>query len=346
MKLLLFNLSVNSKNAALSFTIGWIYELSKKFDYIEVLTIDKGEFSLPNNVIINSVNNLGTNKFSRTVCLYLKFFSSLKRVKPDYCFSHMNTLFVSMTGFFLKILGIKTSLWYAHPSVNIKLKIAGFFSDTIITSLKSSYPIKHLNCHVIGQAIDTNLFSNKPVNKSQDLPIIFVGRVSRSKRIDLLIENFKRLGNIQNQLHIYRPEITNDDKSYKLELLEIIEKLNLKGKVLFKGSVDRKSLPKIYSNSIMHINLTQKGFGDKVALESMSCSIPTIYANSDFNEFIPTEISKHLYFENDLSEKIKALLALGESKRNEIGIKLHEIIEKNHSLSTLGDRLFNAITSK
>jgi len=78
----------------------------------------------------------------------------------------------------------------------------------------------------------------------------------------------------------------------------------------------------------------------------MSCGIPTIYANSDFNDFIPTEISKHLYFENDLSEKIKALLALDESKRNEIGIKLHAIIEKNHSLSTLGDRLFNAITSK
>lgn len=346
MRLLLFNLSVNSNNPSLSFTIGWIYELSKKFDYIEVLTLEKGEFNLPDNVIINSVNNLGTNKFSRAFCLYIKFFSSVIRFKPNYCFSHMNTLFILMTGGFLKIFGIKTSLWYAHPSMNTKLKIASYFSDTIITSLKSSYPIKHSDCLVIGQAIDTNLFSNKPINKSQDLPIIFVGRVSRSKRIDLLIENFKRLGNIQNQLHIYGPEITNHDQRCKLELLELIEKLNLKGKVLFKGSVDRKSLPKIYSNSIMHINLTQKGFGDKVALESMSCGIPTIYANSDFNEFIPTEISKHLYFENDLSEKIKALLALDESKRNEIGIKLHGIIKNNHSLSTLGDRLFNAITSK
>lgn len=345
MRLLLFNLSVNTKNPALSFKIGWIKELSKKFSKIEVITLDKGEFILPTNVSVYNIDDFGSNKLSRTICLYAKFFFLIIRLRPNYCFSHMNPLFIAMSGAFLKIFGINTSLWYAHPSINTKLKIAGFFSDTIITSLKSSYPIKHSNCQVIGQAIDTKLFSNKPVNKSQVLPIIFVGRVSRSKRIDLLIENFKRLGNIQNQLHIYGPEITNDDQSYKLELLEIIEKLNLKGKVLFKGSVDRKSLPKIYSNSIMHINLTQKGFGDKVALESMSCSIPTIYANSDFNEFIPTEISKHLYFENDLSEKIKALLALDESKRNEIGIKLHGIIEKNHSLSSLGDRLFNAITS-
>jgi glycosyltransferase involved in cell wall biosynthesis len=346
MKLLLYNLSVNKKNPALSFTNDWIVELSKKFNQIYVLTLDIGEYELPKNVNVYSINTFSHNKAIQTLNFYIILFRLLLSKKPDYCFSHMNTLFVSMTGFFLKILGIKISLWYAHPSINLKLKIASFFSDTIITSLKSSYPLNHSNCMVIGQAIDSNLFNIKPVKKSQDLPIIFVGRVSRSKRIDLLIENFKQLGSIPNQLHIYGPEITNDDQRYKLELLEIIEKLNLKGKVLFKGSVDRKSLPKIYSNSIMHINLTQRGFGDKVALESMSCGTPTLYANSDFNEFIPTEISKQLYFENDLLGKIKALLTLDESKRNEIGIKLHGIIEKNHSLSTLGDRLFNAITSK
>lgn len=345
MKLLLYNLSVNKKNPALSFTTDWIEELSKKFNEIDILTLDIGEYDLPKNVNVFSINNFGRFKALKIFNFYFIFFRLLISKKPNYCFSHMNTLFIVMSGFFLKILGIKTSLWYAHPSKNTKLNIANLFSDTIITSLKSSYPIFHLNCKVIGQAIDTNLFKNKPIKKSQDLPIIFVGRVSRSKRIDLLIENFKQLGSIPNQLHIYGPEITNDDKKYKSELIEILDKLHLKGKVLFKGSVDRKNLPQIYSNSVMHINLTPKGFGDKVALESMSCGIPTLYANSDFNEFIPQEISKYLFFENDLAQKIDEILKLNDNKRLEIGLKLSEIIKEKHSLKTLGDRLFSAITS-
>ena len=134
-------------------------------------------------------------------------------------------------------------------------------------------------------------------------------------------------------------------KKYKLELIDLLDKYHLKGKVFFKGSVDRKNLPKIYSNSVMHINLTKKGFGDKVALESMSCAIPTLYANSDFNEFIPEEISKHLFFENNLAQKIERILKFSENKKLEIGLKLTEIIKEQHSLKTLGDRLYSAITS-
>jgi glycosyltransferase involved in cell wall biosynthesis len=92
----------------------------------------------------------------------------------------------------------------------------------------------------------------------------------------------------------------------------------------------------------VHVNLTPTGFGDKVALEAMSCGRPCLVANVGFRETLG-EYAEPLLFRygdpEDLAQRLARIWALSEGNRTSIGAYLREQIIRMHSLFGLGDRL-------
>ncbi|MDA7569928.1 glycosyltransferase family 4 protein [Flavobacteriaceae bacterium] len=338
MNLIYFNLSTDIKDPSLSFTTNWLNKISKNYDNVFLITL-KGDLQHLNpNIKAYKLYNQNSNKLIALFRLYNYLFRILSKHKIERCFSHMNPLFLSLTLGSLKILGIKTILWYTHPSVTLKLKLATYFSDRIITASKKSFPINTKKLTPVGHAIETSLFKKIDTNKKY---VSCVGRISKSKNIDVLIKAFSLL-KIDRELLIVGSSLTSDDILYKKNLIDLVSNLKIKNKVKFIDSVKRDRLINIYNESIVHVNLTSEGFLDKVALEAMSCGTISLSSNDGYGN-VYGDFSDKLLFkyrnETDLSKKLEKILTMDKNERIMIESKLLKNVKKLHSIETIGKRI-------
>lgn len=338
MNLLYFNLSTNIKDPSLSFTTNWLNNISKNYDNIFLITLKGDFYQLNPKIKAYKLYDSSSNKLKALIKFYNCLFRILSKHKIERCFSHMNPLFLSLTFGFLKILGIKTILWYTHPAITFKLRVATFFSDIVITASKKSFPLKTKKLIPIGHAIETNLFTKLKTNKKY---ISCVGRISKSKNIDVLIKAFSLL-NIDKQLLIVGSPLTRNDILYRNGLVDLIADLKMKNKVKFIDSVKRDNLVKFYNESIVHVNLTSEGFLDKVTLEAMSCGTISLSSNSGYNN-VYGKFSDKLLFnyrdEYDLSKRLNEILILDDNERNLIENVLQKNVNLHHSINTIGSRI-------
>src|SRR5438093_13705982 len=99
----------------------------------------------------------------------------------DGCFSHMMQIFSAMAGPILRAKKIPLITWYAHPSLTFPLKVGHWFSNQMVASLPNAYPYRKDKLTVIGQGIDTGLYSPGPGPDRDEKLILCVGRISPVK---------------------------------------------------------------------------------------------------------------------------------------------------------------------
>jgi len=338
MNLLYFNLSLDSKDSSLSFTINWLNQISTYYEKVYVITLRGTPIKLNKNIFIFRLYGDGTNFKLFALIKYYYFLFSILNKKIDRCFCHMNPLFLALTIGILRIKKIKTILWYTHPSVTFKLKLASYFSNKIITASKNSFPIKTYKVLPIGHAVETRLFENFGSDKKF---ISCIGRISKSKNIDVLIRAYYKL-NTNIKLLIIGDPLTDNDNLYMKVLTNLVSDLKIKNKVIFKNAVSRNDLVKFYNESIVHVNLTSEGFLDKVALEAMSCGTISLSSNEGYGN-VYSNFSDKLLFkyrdEIDLSKKLEKILTMDENERIMIESKLLKNVKKLHSIETIGKRI-------
>lgn len=346
MKILIFNLSTDTNDSALSFTVNWVNSISTSYKQVYLITLKGNLKGLNPNVV---AYRLYTNKNKNKIIVLLKFYFFLVLVlskKIDRCFCHMNPLFLSLTLGVLKLYNVKSILWYTHPSITLKLKFATFLSDKVLTASKKSFPLTTTKLIPIGHAIETSLFESLDLKKKY---ISCVGRISRVKNIDVLIRSYAKLKSKGKKLLIIGDTITREDKKFKNELVHLINDLNLQNYIFLRQSVSRKNLVRIYNESFVHVNLTSEGFLDKVAIEAMACGTISLSSNSGYKN-IYGEFDKKLLFkyrdENDLLNKLNFILNLDNQNRNRIEKTLRKNVVNYHSIDTIGSRIekiFNSI---
>jgi len=212
----------------------------------------------------------------------------------------------------------------------------------MVASLDLAYPYKKNKLRVIGQGIDTTLFQ-KTTDKKEKI-ILFTGRISRVKKLEVLINAFKINEPV---IHDFKLLIVGDPNGregikYKNELTDLVNQQGLASKVIFKTAVNRQQLPDIYSSAFMNINQTQTGSGDKVIWEGMACETITLVANQGLIETLGQYKDLCLYEYNNeiqLAEKMKEILLLPEDERLEIGRFLRNQVIELHSLEKLPGKL-------
>ena len=135
-KVLVLNISTDSKNTSLGFAISWLNAFAKKFDEVHVISLSKGrDDELEKNVVVSSVDNeLG--KISKIINLYKLINKLTKSNKYEFCLSHMSSLMVIISSPILKIRKINNKetqvISGPYTTINslkndyIKLKSFGF----------------------------------------------------------------------------------------------------------------------------------------------------------------------------------------------------------------------------
>ncbi len=353
MRILLFNLVTDADDPVLGFTTRWICALADRVESVDVVTMRMGRVEVPGNVRVYSVGKeKGYSEPRRVVEFYRLLNHILKQARIDACFSHMIPIFTVLAAPVLKAKGIPITTWYAHPSLTWILRIAHRLSDRMVASVPTAYPYKHDKLTAIGQGIDINLFSPNAAHRPEEPPVFLcAGRLAPAKDHPTLLSAAAMLR--RDPSHPFRVVIiggagSSRDESYVQALHRQVNQLELQDTVSFEPAVPMKNLPFWYRTSTAHVNLTPKGFGDKVALEAMACGRPCLVANEGFKETLGKYADNCFYTYRDseqLAKRMNWVLSLSQVERLEIGAYLRGRVESMHGLNQLAQNLVNIFAS-
>ena len=126
---------------------------------------------------------------------------------------------------------------------------------------------------VIANPVD-NRFFKEYYNGKKEEKIVFVGRLTKQKNYPLLIEGFYDFYKKHNnyKLFIY------GEGEEKNNLIQLVNKLNLNDKVIFKGNVDN-IIDEIYNAKIFVMTSDYEGLSNAL-MEAMTLGVPCISTNS------------------------------------------------------------------
>ena len=344
-RLLILNLSIDSKNTSLAFTQDWVNSLSNKYDFIDVLTLRLGkEFTINENVTIHFVNKHNEKKSKIFQLFKLVKLSKSIVSQNDYshCFAHMAPMQHLIIKPFLFRKKIKSTLWFTHSGPRFGLKwiillLSSFLANNLVTASKNSFPFKIKKRQYIGHGINTKSFFNKRVNFRLK-KIIVLSRISKSKNIDETLSSLLLADNFNNLIiDVVGGPLNEKDKVY---LNYLNNKYSKYPNISFLGRKLHSELPELLKKYDININNAKEGFFDKSVLETVSAGLINLYRSSDFDFLYSIKFVKYLKFNNqNLHQKINNLQKL-DSEEVLLEINSSQNFANDHSLENITNKLY------
>ncbi len=211
--------------------------------------------------------------------------------------------------------------FYHNYWLNYYLKKA----DKIIADSKNDFEqFKKISDNVIliQNAVDTKKFEFK--GKKNFNKCVFIGRISKNKRIDLLIDRFSETQGKTLEI------IGEDFDKLRKELEKKIKEKKLEKRIFFRGKISEKELIKKVKQSGFHLSASEyEGFGMAVIESIASGTIPVLNNIKAFRELIKNKKNGYLI---DYTKK-GSLKKIFETKESELNKVSSECIKeaKNYS---------------
>jgi len=150
--------------------------------------------------------------------------------------------------------------------------------DEIVQSLRG--PASRV--HVVNYGVDHATYYPRPELERKSRRILYIGEVSRSKGVDVLIRAFQRVKSSVPDAELIIGGKTNKDQP-ALEALS--RELGVKD-ITFKGFIPEDELATYYATTTLMVFPSRYGFGLSV-LEAMACGTPVVAAAAlDAPEFV------------------------------------------------------------
>ena len=339
MKLLIITQKVDINDDNIGSFHEWLKKLAEKAD-IFVIANYIGQYDLPKNV---KVFSLGKERGAGRLVKNLKYQWFLLKLLPksDGVFFHMCPEYVLGAHLWPKIFRKKTLLWYAHKSVNWKLRFAEKLVDKIFTPSRESFRLPSKKLEITGHGIDINKFQISKLPASETglksdgkFKIITVGRIAEVKNLHSLIETAGILKNknFNFEIKVAGASILESDKIYFEKLKNLIQEKELENIVEFVGPIPNKYIAEFYQSGDLFINLSDTGSLDKAVLEAMACGLKILTSNEAFKYILPEEN----FTKNEPKEVAGKIENLSKSEKN---YSLVEYVDKNHGLDNLAEKI-------
>lgn len=338
MKLLIFTQKIDQDDSVLGFVLRWIEEFSIHIEQITVICLYKGKYTLPSNVKVLSLGKEeGVSRFTYLVRFYRYVWN--ERDNYEYVWVHMNQIYVVLGGLLWRLMGKKIGLWYAHKTVSLSLKIAEKLTHHIFTPGITSFRLPSKKIHVMGQGIDTVVFSPKSNTlNSNSFTIVTVGRISVVKNYETILSAVEDLVHkgVPVRLLLIGGVGKPEDKPYYDYVCKLASSSILSKVVTLVGPLSNPDIVEYLRSADVFVNSSLNGSLDKTGLEAMATGAPVLTCNEAYQDmlepyglmFKPKDIG-------DLSGKLQKLYKLEISERKKIGDSLRSIVEKHHSLPRL-----------
>lgn len=344
MHLVFITQKIDETDDILGFTAHWVRSLSKHVDQLTCIALSTGDFpNPPDNVSVRSLH-----KESRPGRPQLAF--ALERELARVCSSrpvdailaHMAPVYAVLSYPISKWYGVPIYLWYTHRAVDAWLRMGTAVSRLVFTAAPESFRLKTPKRRVIGHGIPLEHFRRSDSSHDE---ILAVCRISRVKKLDVLIRAVSLLSNDPPRLRIVGDEAVGPDHAYRAELEALVDELGIAEHVVFEGSVPYAIIPSYYTRSLLTVDPCGEGF-DKAVLESMASGRVTLTGNAAFAPLFGDDARALVYPASDahvLAEKIQTVIELSDDERAELAERLRRTVAEAHGLDRLAERLVTTI---
>ena len=344
MKLLVITQKVDINDDNLGFFHRWLEKLAGRVDKLFIVCLSLGEHQLPQNTTVYSLGKeRGYSKIRQLFRLENFLFKNLPEV--DGIFVHMSPIYAIASCPLAKIFRKKMILWFLHRNVSWKLKLAEKCVAKILTASEETCRLKNRKkIELVGHGIDTELFRpGDNVRAESGFNVLFVGRISPIKNLDVLIKGINILVNQKNikdvRVKIIGSPLEDREKEYFEKLKRLLIENKLTDYVEFLGGKPHRETVEFYQKSDLLLNLSPTGGIDKAVLEAMACGIPVLVSNQAFRKFFPANWQDLLMFkEKDAEDLAEKIINLRGSKED---INLREVVTKYHNLDNLIEKIIS-----
>lgn len=339
--LLVLNYAMDENSQVFSHQIEVVRELALRFRKVVVITAQSGQGNLPLNVRVLSSNWKHGQDFRNLSKFIILLFKVLLSERFDVLFSHMTEVQSTLSLPFTKLFRIRHILWYAHASKSKWMGINAHFVDQIVTSTRGSCPYSGNKVIYIGQAVSPEIFPFRERHLSEELELVHVGRIDRSKKIIEIIrvvQNFRNSG-YKLKLAFFGAPTNPAQDTYYREVLNEIEELNASTWVTLNGNISRSLLRYKLDDFDIFIH-SFEGSLDKTLVEATMSGLPVATINREYcSEFGFWGDSLSL----NLTGEMEALLACsGEEVRKETH-RRYKIALENHTLKSWVSKLSSVL---
>lgn len=330
MRLLFITQKIHANDDDLAFFILWVKEFIKQGWEVEVICLEKGTFD--DSFPVHSLGKEeGLGKFRRL----LRFLRLITTLKYDKVFVHMNPEYFTYGGWWWFVRSIPTYLWYTHYTMTLHMFLAGIFAKKLFAATAQSLPQYEGSPKkvVLGHGIDTEFWGALSDSERNPHQLLTVHRLSRSKRLEIVIETLSLLPE-EYTLTVYGRPI---DPAYFEELKTLVRTKGLEGRVDFKGPVPMHALPAVYSKYRLMVNMASETI-DKTMLEALFLGVYPVTTPRN-----AVAIGLATYPADESPETLAQFI---ESKQWDT-ITPSEgrlLVEKRHSLSNLVRQLMQHMT--
>jgi glycosyltransferase involved in cell wall biosynthesis len=345
MKLLVCTQIVDRNHPILGFFHGWVLEFAKHFSEVHVICLQKGEFDFPLHVHVYSLGKEeGENKLRYLYRFYRYFGRIFFNVRPNYVFFHMGSVYnVLAAPFFLlrSFFGIKFYWWKTHGTLSLMSRLALCFVDAVYTAAEESFPLDTKKKRVVGHAIEGRggALDFKKESKTTPPTLLFVGRVTPVKRVELVIETAEKLY-ARGIVCSVRIVGALADSAYEEKIKTRIANSPVASSITLVGPKTHDAMQDEYAQASLVLNPSETGGIDKVVLESMLLGVPAICLSSTYGTLIGRFGLTVETQTSDAYEDIAASLLTTEGAIETLAPKLHAEVVNHHMLDTLSKRIF------
>ncbi len=186
----------------------------------------------------------------------------------------------------------------------------------------------------------------KKYNLSQTPIILYIGRLDKEKKVNILIEALQYLKRTQTF------QVIIEGKGQQMENLEdLVQKLGLQDKVSFIGYTEEKELSTLYSLATVFVMPSTAELQSLVTMEAMALGLPVIGARAGALPYLIKPDENGFLFEPDnpvdLAQKLQRILEnpdLQKSMRRKSLelIKEHDINNIIEKMEALYTKIINA----
>jgi len=345
LRLLVIVYALDEDHPVLAWQCTVVRQLAPKVERMVVLTEKKGRVpNLPDNLRVIELPGkvMGIPRRLGARVLSNKFVFQLCRSEGVNCalvhMAHRWTYALYPT---FRLLGIPVTTWYAHGTVNTSLRLAVAASKRVLTSSPEGCRVASDKVRCIGQAIDTDYFA--PEETQSPDRVIYVGRISSRKRIDLIYEVAKHVAKTEPRISgfdLVGAPVVMDDIAYSNGVQARAWRDGLEGYFRFHGAVPQRHVSRFYRRAFLHLNLSRTGSLDKTVLEAIACGCPVLTTNPPFKSLL-REWPWMFTEEEDPAVIADLVVQAYHNQGSPDTETLSRLIRENHAMSSYGERILD-----
>jgi glycosyltransferase involved in cell wall biosynthesis len=338
-KLVFITQQVDPGHPALAATVPKIRALAELVDEVVVLADGAVEGSLPSNCRVR------TFRAGHKAVRGMRFETALARELPGLrggaVVAHMCPIYAVLAAPLVRPLRIPLVLWFTHWRTSSLLQAAERAS-TVVTSVDDrSFPLPSKKLRAIGHGIDLTEFPCAPPREGAGTRLLALGRYSTAKGLDVVVAAVPLAG-ADVELHVHGPALNDEERAHRTELGELVDELELNGRVTIGDAVPRSEIPALLASHDALVNNMRAGAPDKVVYEAAAACRPVLASNPLFDELLDTEQRFPRWDPGALADRIRALAEMSAEARAALGQRLRERVATGHSVQSWARGILDA----